>query len=123
MTPRETVENYFDCLNSENWEGLRSVFHPEASLQAVGTRERRGVDEIVGYFGRIFDPWETHIDQPTRIIEIGETVVAEVTFTGKPTAKTDEVRFDAVDVFDLQDRLIVTMSNWYDLTYVREMLR
>jgi hypothetical protein len=78
-----------------------------------GRRDRR----------RIFDPWETHIDQPTRIIEIGETVVAEVTFTGKPTAKTDEVRFDAVDVFDLQDRLIVTMSNWYDLTYVREMLR
>jgi ketosteroid isomerase-like protein len=116
-----TVRRYFVCLDTEDWDTMRTLWHDDAELSAVGTRPRAGADAIVDYFSRIFAPWKHHTDAPTRFIRSGETIVVEVTFSGT-TRDGREVSFAAVDVFDLHDGLIARLSNWYDIALARRML-
>jgi ketosteroid isomerase-like protein len=120
-TAEALVRQYFVCLDTEDWVTMRELWHPRAELRAVGARPRRGLDEVVGYFSKLFTPWPQHVDQPTRLIQSGDTIVAEVTFSGT-TPDGLEVTFDAIDIFDIEDRLIRRMSNWYDIAYARRVL-
>jgi ketosteroid isomerase-like protein len=117
----DTVQRYFVCLDTEDWAQMRTLWHDDAELRAVGARPRSGVDEVIGYFSNLFSPWPAHQDKPTRLIGSGDTIVAEVTFTGT-TPDARDVSFDAVDVFDLRDGKIAKLTNWYDIAYVRKVL-
>jgi uncharacterized protein len=121
MSNEEVVRRYFTCLDTEDWEAMRGLWHADAELRAVGARPRRGLDEVIGYFSKLFTPWPAHVDAPTRLIEADSTIVAEVTFTGT-TPDGREVSFDAIDVFDLRDGQICRMTNWYDVAYARRVL-
>ncbi|HEY2650723.1 MAG TPA: nuclear transport factor 2 family protein [Solirubrobacteraceae bacterium] len=121
MSPVETVDAYFVCLDTENWSRMRTLWCTDCELRAVGARPRSGLDEVIGYFSRLFTPWSRHRDLPTRLIRDCDTIVAEVAFTGT-TPDGRQVSFDAIDVFDLQSGRIRTLSNWYDLAYVRRVL-
>jgi ketosteroid isomerase-like protein len=120
---RATVLRYFECLNGDDWDGLREIWHEDGQLRAVGARPRDDREGVVQYFSKLFDPWPVHVDTPTRLIvsEPDSTVVAEVTFTGR-TPDGRDVEFDAVDVFDLVDGRIKKLTNWYDIDYVRRAL-
>jgi ketosteroid isomerase-like protein len=117
-----TVMRYFRCLDTEDWDGMRRIWRPDGTLRAVGARPRDGLDEVIGYFSKLFDPWPEHVDRPTRVLVFEEegTVLAEVTFTGR-TGDGREVSFDAVDVFDLVGGQIQRLSNWYDVDYARRV--
>jgi ketosteroid isomerase-like protein len=115
------VRRYFVCLDTEDWDTMRTLWHDDANLSAVGTRPRAGADAIVEYFSRIFAPWKQHTDAPTRFITSGDTIVVEVTFSGT-TRDGRRVSFDAVDVFDVRDGLIARLSNWYDISFARRVL-
>lgn len=121
MTNEEVVRTYFVCLDTEDWTLMRTLWTPDSELRAVGARPRAGVDEVIGYFSRLFQPWSSHRDAPTRLIAEGDTIVAEVTFTGT-TPDGGDVRFDAIDVFDLYDGRISRLTNWYDIAYARRVL-
>jgi ketosteroid isomerase-like protein len=112
---------YFRCLDEEDWTTMRTLWHEDAELRAVGARPRHGVDEVIGYFSKLFDPWAEHRDAPTRLCVAQDTITAEVTFTGT-TLDGRTVTLDAVDVFDFEDGRIRSMSNWYDIAYARRAL-
>jgi ketosteroid isomerase-like protein len=90
-------------------------------MLAVGARPRKGPDEIVALFQRLFVPWAEHDDQPTRFITQGNTTAVEVLFRGK-TQDGREVEFTAVDVIDAEDGRIKQLTNWYDIALVRSLL-
>jgi len=121
MTIDEVIARYFACLNADDLDGFREIWHPDARFKAVGARWREGVDDIVAFFSRLFTPWPRHIDEPARIIIAGTTATVEVTFTGT-TSDGRDVTFDAVDVFDIEDGRIRRLTNWYDIAYVRGLL-
>ena len=121
MTNEEAVRKYFVCLDTEDWSTMRTLWTANCDLRAVGARPRHGVDEMIGYFSNLFSPWPSHTDAPIRLIVCGDTIVAEVTFSGM-TPDGREVSFDAVDVFDLRDGRISKLSNWYDIAYARRVL-
>jgi ketosteroid isomerase-like protein len=121
MNNHEVVRRYFRCLDEEDWETMGTLWHEDSELMATGARPRRGREEVLGYFSKLFVPWPAHADTPTRMIESGSTIVAEVTFTGR-TADGREVSFDAVDIFDCEDGRIRRMTNWYDVAYARRLL-
>lgn len=114
----DVVLVYFACLNTEDWDRMATLWTPDASLRAVGARPRTGREEVLGYFRKLFEPWETHLDSPTRLVRGADAVVAEVSFTGRSAAGHDAA-FDAVDVFDLRDGRIAALSTWYDLVAAR----
>jgi ketosteroid isomerase-like protein len=121
MTNEEVVRRYFWCMDNEEWEQMAPLWHPDAVMRATGARLREGRAHVIELLSKLFEPWPEHRDEPTRLIHAGDTVVVEVTFTGR-TRDGRAVSFDAVDVFDLRDGQIVRMSNWYDTAYARRQL-
>lgn len=120
---RAVALRYFECLNTEDWDGMRAIWREDGLLRAVGARPRDDRDGVIGYFSKLFDPWPAHEDRPTRLVisERDGTVLAEVTFTGT-TPDGREVRFEAIDVFDVVDGAIAKLTNWYDIDYARRSL-
>lgn len=120
---RATVLRYFTCLDNEDWEGMRELWHEDGRLRAVGARPRDDREGVIAYFSKLFEPWVDHEDRPTRLVvfEPDGTVLAEVSFTGT-THDGRRVVFDAIDVFDLVDARIKRLTNWYDIAYARKSL-
>jgi ketosteroid isomerase-like protein len=117
----EAITTYFSAINAEDWDRLATIWRDDAELHAVGGRPRKGKDEIVKFYPRTLAPWKDHLDDPTRFVVAGDTVTVEIHFTGR-SADGVEVEFDAVDVFDLVDGKIATVTNWYDTSAVRKLL-
>jgi predicted SnoaL-like aldol condensation-catalyzing enzyme len=121
---RRVVLRYFDCLDREDWQAMRSIWHEHAQLRAVGARPRDDRDSVIEFFSKLFKPWPQHIDKPVRLIisEPDQTILAEVQFIGQ-TLDGRQVVFDAIDVFDFaDDGRIRKLSNWYDIDYARRMI-
>jgi ketosteroid isomerase-like protein len=115
------VREYFEALNAEDFPRLERAWAADGELRAVGSRPRRGIEEVMAYFHPLFEPWAEHLDQPTRTIVSGDVVVVEIRFTGR-THGGRELSFDAVDVFDLAGGAIARLTTWYDLAWVRKQL-
>ncbi len=120
-TPLETVQSYFTALNTEDWELMASVLDPEVDLVPTGSRPRTGSDKAIAMFQKIFGRFPVHVDDPTRFICDGGTVVVEITFTGA-TADGLDVTFDAVDIFDVENGRICRLSQWFDTAALAAML-
>jgi len=120
-SPLETVKDYFAALNAEDWELMASVLHPELDLIPSGSRPRIGSDKAIAMFQKIFERFPVHQDNPTRFLEAGNTVVVEISFAGA-TQDGQEVAFDAVDIFDVEDGRIYRLSQWFDTAALASML-
>jgi ketosteroid isomerase-like protein len=120
---RAVVLRYFRCLDTENWQGMAEIWCEDGMLRAVGARPRDGRDGVIAYFSKLFAPWPTHEDKPTRIViaERDQTALAEVRFHGT-TPDGRDVGFDAIDVFDFREGRIAKLTNWYDIDYARRSL-
>ena len=121
MSPLETVKDYFAALNAEDWDLMASVLHPELDLVPSGSRPRIGSGKAIAMFQKIFERFPVHQDNPTRFLEAGSTVVVEISFSGA-TQDGQEVAFDAVDVFDVEDGRICRLSQWFDTAALAAML-
>lgn len=119
---RELVEQYFTAVNTEDWELLATLWHPDGELRAVGAPARIGRDEVLAHYPEVLAGFAGHHDEPTRIVSTGDTALVEIRFVGE-TVDGRPVEFDAVDVFDLADGLIHRLSSWYDTAAVARMVR
>jgi ketosteroid isomerase-like protein len=121
MTNDQVISRYFLCMNNEDWDGMRELWHEDAVMRATGARIREGREQVLDLLSKLFVPWAQHTDAPTRIIPAGDTVTVEIRFSGTTHAGR-RATFDAVDVFDLRDGRIASLSNWYDIAFVRKLL-
>lgn len=119
----DRVHAYFDAVDREDFASVARLFADAAEIRAPGVPTRRGHDEIEAYLRAALRPYADHMDEPTRIIGSGETIVAEIRFCGV-LEDGARVTFDAVDIFDFgPDGLILRLSSWYDSHAVRKTLR
>ncbi len=118
---REVVTAYFAAINSEDWDALAELWHDDAVWRATGARPRRGKKDVLIYYPRALALYPDHDDEPTRIIDAGDTIVVEITFTGR-TPGGKPVTFEAVDVFDFEEGLIKGFSSWFDMDELRAQL-
>jgi ketosteroid isomerase-like protein len=119
MTVPRAISEYFRCVNEEDWDTFRDLWTEDAVLLAVGARPREGREDVLAYYPKIFAVWSEHVDEPTRIIPAGDTVMVEIHFRGR-TVDGTAAEFDAVDVFDLRVEKIARLSNWYDIVAARK---
>ena len=119
---REVVERYFAAVNSEDYDTLRRVLHPDIELTACMSRPRQGVESVIRFFTAVFERYPVHSDMPTRLICDGDAVVANIAFEGRSDTGID-ITFDAVDVFDLAGGRIRHLSQWFDSADLQRQLR
>jgi ketosteroid isomerase-like protein len=114
-TTRETLDAYFAALNGEDWDAVRTLFVEDAVLDgsAVGFGERRGLDAIVKFYQRVFEKFPTHADKPQTFIVDGGLAAVSIAFEGT-TADGHACEFSAVDIFHMDDGMIVKLEQWYD---------
>ncbi len=112
-SPQTIVQQYFASINSRDWPALREILHPHLSLQVVGRGRLEGVDAAVDYFETLLAGFVEGTDRPTRFLASGSSVVVEIDFEGR-TVGGSPVAFSAVDVFDISDGKIKSLSVWYD---------
>ena len=115
------VRRYFECINAEEWDALKELWHDDATFSPVGAAPRHGIADILAFYKKLFVAWAAHRDMPSRLLPSGASVTAEVRFDGE-TPDGRLVAFDAVDVFDIVDGRIKRLTNWYDVPLVRKML-
>lgn len=115
------VGNYFRGINAEDWDTFPSLWTDDAVVLAAGARPRRGVDDLMTLYRKMFDHWPKHLDVPGRTFVSGSTVTVEVHFVGT-TDDGRQLEFDAVDVIDVHGGRIARLTNWYDTAKVRAMI-
>ena len=122
---RSTLDAYFDGINEERYDDVAALFAAGGELRAPGIDPQSGAEAIAAYFRAALGPYPRHRDEPTRTILAadGRVATVEISFSGT-TAEGDELRFEAVDVFDFDaDGRIVLLTSWYDSHTVRAWLR
>ncbi|WP_420614159.1 nuclear transport factor 2 family protein [Candidatus Spongiisocius sp.] len=112
-SPQTIVQHYFESINSRDWPALREVLHPHLSMQVVGRGRIDGVEAALAYFETLLAGFAEGTDRPTRFLVSGSSVVVEIDFDGR-TVGGRPVAFSAVDVFDISDGKIKSLSVWYD---------
>jgi ketosteroid isomerase-like protein len=117
----DVIDAYFTAANADDWDGLRQVMHDDAEVFLMGAKPRKGVDDVMALYQRLFTPWAEHNDTPTRTLVDGNAATVEVHFTGT-TATGERLEFDAVDVIDIEEGRIRRLTNWYDLVWVRDQM-
>lgn len=112
-SPQTIVQQYFASINSRDWTALRELLHPHLSLEVVGRGRLKGVEAALAYFETLLAGFAEGTDSPTRFLVSGSSVVVEIDFEGR-TVVGRPVAFSAVDVFDICDGKIKSLSVWYD---------
>lgn len=123
MTDRTIIQRYFDAMNAEDWDATRLIFTEDALYHPAGGRLRKGIDEIIAVFPKIFAPWREHVDTPVNIeiIAAGRLARADIQFTGV-LHDGRRLAFDAVDDFELRDGRISGVYTTYDIEAVRAQM-
>lgn len=110
---RAVVVKYFDCVNSDDFEGLAALFHEDASSRPVDAPPLVGRDAVLSMYPQVLAPFPAHLDDPVRILVSGQTAAVDIHFTGTMT-DGKVIEFDAVDVIECEDGRIKRISYWYD---------
>jgi ketosteroid isomerase-like protein len=121
MSAEQVVRDYFEFANTEQWDRLATVFTEDATYRTPGARPRSGREDVAAFYPKAFSAWAQHQDTPGELIVDGDRVACEITFTGTTHGGT-YVTFDCVDIFQLRDGKIATLSTWYDLDPVRKAM-
>lgn len=117
------IATYFDCINAEDWDGLAGVFGPDPKIRPVGSPPRSGRAAVLAYYPWILEGFGPHLEEVVRPLVAAEAVAVELLFTGATRAGVP-VRFEAVDVFDLDAAgLIRRVAMWYDTADVNRQVR
>ena len=115
---RQVILDYFDAINTEDWDKLAGLWTEDAELDVVAARPRRGREDVLTYYPKALSMYPEHWDEPVRISDAGDVVTVEIDFTGKMADGTP-VAFKAVDIFDIKDGKLWKMSSWFDILDVR----
>lgn len=121
-TAPAAVLAYFDAINNDQWDRLDDALAPDVVVAPPGMDEVHGLEAAKVHYASLLKGFPDHVDEPTRVLPSGDSVVVEIDFRGR-TDDDRPVTFKAVDVFDLVDGKIARVSIWYDTHGVRRQLR
>ncbi|MDN5914367.1 MAG: nuclear transport factor 2 family protein [Pseudonocardia sp.] len=124
---RTAVEGYFAAMNSDRFDDLKAVFAPDVEIHTVGAEPVVGRDAALAHFPAILSGYSAHDDRVTRWITGSDddgvgAIVCDIAFAGR-LVDGREIRFDALDVFDVRDGLITCVTTWYDTRLVARQVR
>lgn len=119
---KDLVERYFAAVNDEDWDSLAAVFDSEVEIHTTGARPAIGREAAVAHLRAVLEPFAEHRDVVVRWIDARATIVCEIAFDGR-LRDGRAVEFEALDVFDGDDRAITRIGTWYDTRAVVRQIR
>lgn len=119
---RDVLERYFAHINAGEIDPLLALFAEDARIEPSSGGVRQGRAAIGSYYRRTLESFAEHHDEPTRVHEAASATVVELRFTGR-SREGAAVRFDAIDVFELDAGAIVRIGLWADTADIARQLR
>lgn len=113
---------YFDAVNARDWDALAGLFAEDVEFCPVGSRDRRGRDDVVAYYPPLLAGFSEAHDAPVAFHVADDVVTVEISFTGR-TSDGVPVAFDAADIFELRDGAITRLRLFYDTRDVARQVR
>lgn len=116
------VQAYFDAINHDDWDRLEEALREDVVVRPPGMAPVHGLAAAKVHYAKLLSGFPEHVDEPTRVLLAGDSVVVEIDFRGR-TDQGKDVEFQAVDVFDLVDGKIARVRIWYDTREVLKQIR
>ena len=115
------IAEYFQCLNTEQWEAMARLWHENAQLDASGARLRVGPAQVVQYLQKALAPYVRHHDAPTRVVVDGGRASVDVHYVGV-THDGRDVVINARSEYEVEGHQIVRLTTRYDIDRARNEL-
>lgn len=117
------VRAYFEAMNTESYDLLDDAMTADVTVTYPGLGTVTGRDDAKARYASLLAGYPEHLDRTTRFLVAGDTVTVEIQFEGRSTEGA-ELRFRAVDVFDLDpDGRIARVQICFDSREVLRQLR
>lgn len=116
------AKKYFASVNGTRLDDLASCFAEDAVLTFPAYDPIRSRQSIRNFYAAVLQAYPERFDNVTDwFISDGGLIAAKIHFEGK-TAAGRSVIFDAVDVFNINNDLIETLTIFYDSVKVSRMV-
>lgn len=116
MTIHSVIETYFKSVNEHDWVRLEEIFDPNVVVQHGMEISAHGSEKAIKLLTAVVRQFEQHEDIPVRTIVDGKAAAVEIEFEG--ILNGQEIRFEAVDFFDINEGRITKVASWYDTAFV-----
>jgi ketosteroid isomerase-like protein len=122
MTIRDTVNNYFEYINRENFDQLFDLFCADMKFSCPVDFVTQDPEKIKAFYNAVPENYPEHLDQPINILVEGNMAAVQIQFTGK-RASGQKVEFSAVDWFTFEGDRIKTLKILYDSLGLSRLLK
>ena len=113
MGIQETIKNYFDYINKEEFDRFFNLFTEDAVVSCPVDLELKGLEEIKSFYLKVPENYPEHEDKPLDVLIDGNRAAVLIQFEGK-TASGKVVGFRAADWFTFEKDKIKTVTVFYD---------
>ena len=126
MTAIETVKQYYDAFNQQDWKGMLALVHPEVRHEPNQSGEPRiGLEKFTQFLQQMDAAYEERLSDMVFFTERGGSRVA-VEFTvsgvykkaedGLPPAHGQKYKLPAAAFLEVKEGKISRVTTYYNLT-------
>lgn len=109
---RLVVEEAFERLNAHDVDGYHALLHDDVVI--TGTGETRGLEANRMLDTTIFGVLPDHWRRVDRILEVGDTVAAWLTFGATASATQRPFEVEVCDIIEVRDGRITSITMYGD---------
>ena len=113
MTINDTINKYFECINTEKFDQLFGMFCADMKFSCPVDFVTQDPEKIKAFYLKVPENYPEHLDQPVDILVEGNMAAVQIQFTGK-RGSGQKVEFSAVDWFTFEGDRIKTLNILYD---------
>lgn len=126
MTALETVKQYYNRFNQQDWEGMLSLVHPDIRHEPNQGEPRIGKEKFAEFMQQMDEAYEERLSDMTFFTEAsGSGVAAEFVVNGIykkadegfPPARNQQYRLPAAAFLEVKDGKISRVTTYYNLQH------
>ena len=131
MTSLQTIQQYYECFNQKNWQGMLSLLHPEVRHESNQGDVRIGIDKFTDFLKKMDECYEEQLTDMVFFTESSnQRIATEFTVNGiykkadddLPPAHNQRYVLPAAAFLELKEGKISRVTTYYNLTLWLELV-
>jgi steroid delta-isomerase-like uncharacterized protein len=131
MTSLQIVQQYYECFNQKNWQGMLSLLHPEVRHESNQGEVRIGIDKFTDFLKKMDECYEEHLTDMVFFTEpSNQRIATEFMVNGiykkadddLPPAHNQSYILPAAAFLELKEGKISRVTTYYNLTLWLELV-